>query len=106
MLHNNHIQFGGEGLTRRYQTNQINSSEDEGTNHVLIIDDSHRICSVLATFIVNGCAASGRSCQIIQSGPFGLIETIPMNFSDDVFDTKILTLYLADSTKHALPVLR
>ena len=104
MLHNN-LQFGSEGL-RRYQTGQINSSEDEGSNHILIIDDSHRICSVLATSIVNGCAASGRSCQIIQSGPFGLIETIPMNFSDDVFDTKILTLYLADSTKHALAVLR
>jgi hypothetical protein len=106
MVHNNHIQFGGEGLTRRYPASQINPSEDEGANHILIIDDSHRICSVLATSIVNGCAASGQSCQIIQSGPFGLIETIPMNFSDDVFDTKILTLYLADSTKHALAVVR
>ncbi len=102
-----HEKYGHDDLAAVFEAGTpFLPPEEGGSNHILIIDDSNQICSVLVTAIVTGCSDSGRTCQITQSSPFGLIETVPMNFSDDVFDTKVLNLYIANSPKNALPVLR
>ncbi len=80
------------------------SQENEAV-HILIIDDSNHICSTLVTAIVRACAESGRSCQIIQSGPFGMIETVPMWFAPKMPDPHRFNIYIANSPRNALQVL-
>jgi hypothetical protein len=105
MLQESHLKVSSKELAQTFQA-EATPSEENSASHILIIDDSHRICSVLATAIVNNCVESRRSCQIVQYGRFGGIETVPMNFSNETRNENAVTLYLADSTKHALPALR
>lgn len=76
------------------------------STYILIIDDSDQICSLLVTGIIAGCAQNGQTCRVVQSGPFGMIEMIPLNFASDVFDDKIVNVYTANSPRNALNVLR
>lgn len=107
MLQKEYLRMGGmkvvDPLSVRIPALHTDTSD---CNHILIIDDSNQTCSSLVTGIVRGCADSGRTCQIIQSGPFGLIETVPMNFSRDVFDSNFVIVYTASSPRDALRVLR
>ena len=78
----------------------------DASNNILIIDDSNETCSLLVTGIIEGCAQTGRTCRVVQSSAFGMIETIPLNFSNNVFDDKIVNVYTANSPYNALPVLQ
>lgn len=84
----------------------ISQSEETEVNHVLVIDDSNQICSLVVTGIVQNCYELGTNCRVMQSGPLGLIETVPMNFSSSVFDNRVVTVYAANSPRNALPILR
>jgi CheY-like chemotaxis protein len=76
---------------------------DEQT-HILIVDDSYRLCSLLVSSIVRECALSQRSCSVVQSSDLGMIETVPMHFSNSA-NKALLTIYTANSPRNALPVL-
>ncbi len=80
-------------------------SIQDASNNILIIDDSNEICSLLVSGIISGCAETSRTCRVVQSGPFGMIETIPLNFSINVFDDKFVNVFTANSPRNALSVL-
>ena len=42
------------------------------TEHVIIIDDSNRVRSILASTIISGCASVGKDAYLIQSSTFGI----------------------------------
>ena len=85
---------------------QLIDSVGQTSTHILIIDDSDQICSLLVTGIIASCAQNGQTCRVVQSGPFGMIEMIPLNFASNVFDDKIVNVYTANSPRNALAVLR
>ncbi|MEI7554822.1 hypothetical protein [Candidatus Chlorohelix sp.] len=74
-------------------------------NHILIIDDSNQICSLLVSSIISQCAAVNRNVQVVQASALGLLVTMPIVFSQDD-TTDVLTIYTANNPKSALPVLQ
>ncbi len=78
--------------------------EHQGS-HILIIDDSNQICSLLASSIVSKCAETGQTVHIVQSGALGLLTTMPMVFSPEN-TLEPITIYTANSPKNGLPVLQ
>ncbi|NWJ47874.1 MAG: hypothetical protein HXX08_18630 [Chloroflexi bacterium] len=74
-------------------------------NHILIIDDSNQICSLLVSSIISQCAAVSRNVQVVQASALGLLVTMPIVFSQDD-SPDILTIYTANNPKSALPVLQ
>ncbi|HEX2912482.1 MAG TPA: hypothetical protein VH186_16860 [Chloroflexia bacterium] len=107
MLQNDFVNTNTSEVVKPFRLDDISISQDDGgSHHILIIDDSNQICSALLTGIVRSCAETGRTCNIVQAGPFGLIKTMPMTFAPGPSVSSGLTIYTANSPQHALPVLR
>jgi CheY-like chemotaxis protein len=95
MFNINEVGAGQSMLTSNPQAEQT---------HILVVDDSYRLCSLLVSSIVRECAMVQRSCNIVQSSELGMIETVPMQFSTNQSQAS-LTIYTANSPRNALPVL-
>jgi hypothetical protein len=73
--------------------------------HILIIDDSNQICSLLVSNIISQCSTIGLTVNLVQSSPLGMLVTMPVTFFNSN-NTDSITIYTANSPKNALPVLR
>lgn len=102
-----------QGAGRTFSPAQIVQENTQIINHVLIVDDSNRICSLLVTGIISSCLEAGYNCRIVQSGDLGLVEALPFDYGvsgstqlDNQPGRPIFQIYIANSPRYAVPILK